>query len=126
MTEELKPCPFCGGKAELTERHNEGYSVYGRFWYTVECIECGTRFFDREEFDSDGKLKFPAKECISKWNIRPCEDALETENNRLRVSLRWYAENGHITNRVINGNCVAKRDSYKIAHNALEGNDYDQ
>ena len=32
MTEELKPCPFCGGKAEVLTDENEEYYV--------SCTEC--------------------------------------------------------------------------------------
>lgn len=32
--DELKPCPFCGGKATI-------FSV--EYWCMVECTECGAR-----------------------------------------------------------------------------------
>lgn len=68
---DLKPCPFCGGEAVLTERHGEGYSVYGRFWYSVECTECETAMHDREEWDEQMRLKLPPLECVERWNGRP-------------------------------------------------------
>ena len=34
MTEKLKPCPFCGGEAELTKHLNDLYSVQCN---TTEC-----------------------------------------------------------------------------------------
>ena len=37
MSEALKPCPFCGGEAEI-ERHGGR-----RFSTIVACIECGCR-----------------------------------------------------------------------------------
>ena len=64
MSEELKPCPFCGG-SNITEESS--ISV-------VFCADCGG------EKDTD----------MGSWNTRPIEDALtariaelEAENNRL-------------------------------------------
>jgi len=37
MIKELKPCPFCGGKAAL-----EDYGLNGNF-KIVKCLECGAR-----------------------------------------------------------------------------------
>jgi hypothetical protein len=66
---ELKPCPFCGGKAE----HNDGgNSVYGRFWWVVGCNNCQIFFRDQEKWDhSNGsKLLGEPKECFAVWNTR--------------------------------------------------------
>ena len=43
MNEELKPCPFCGGRAELID------TTDGEFY--VECRKCGisTRAYVRPE-----------------------------------------------------------------------------
>lgn len=51
---ELKPCPFCGGTAEI-ETSNEFL-----YWWTAVCSECrtGTRGY---------KLK---EEAIAAWNRR--------------------------------------------------------
>ena len=35
MTDKLKPCPFCGGKAEICTKLDEGYRY---FW--VRCVHC--------------------------------------------------------------------------------------
>ncbi len=67
MSEELKPCPFCGGPAS----HNDGgNSVYGRWWWSIWCEECGIAVHDREVWDSEFKLKLPPKECFERWNKR--------------------------------------------------------
>ena len=34
MQNELKPCPFCGGKAEIVETYDEVYP------YQACCIDC--------------------------------------------------------------------------------------
>ena len=37
MSNDLKPCPFCGGKAE----HSIGKTGDGKPWHYVECVDCG-------------------------------------------------------------------------------------
>lgn len=65
--EELKPCPFCGGEAEL-RFFNNGPS----FSYRVECLNCtamvGRRF---EEYSTNRTFWFGIKqEAIDAWNTR--------------------------------------------------------
>ena len=64
---ELKPCPFCGGEAEL-RFFNNGPS----FSYRVECLNCtamvGRRF---EEYSTNRTFWFGIKqEAIDAWNTR--------------------------------------------------------
>ncbi|MDB5490461.1 MAG: hypothetical protein JWO78_310 [Micavibrio sp.] len=60
---ELLPCPFCGKAPEVWENHDQGYSVFGRFWWNVECLDCQISVSDREQFyhDEHGNyvLKYP-------------------------------------------------------------------
>lgn len=47
MREKLKPCPFCGGKAELWKgRLNDGYAI--------RCSMCKsrTKIYDNQEYAS--------------------------------------------------------------------------
>lgn len=37
MSEELKPCPFCGGPADIRHSHDED----GCYWAAVKCRKCG-------------------------------------------------------------------------------------
>lgn len=50
MSEELKPCPFCGGEAQT----GKSYSGF----YSVECMNCGMQsgYYDTES------------EAITAWN----------------------------------------------------------
>lgn len=81
---DLKPCPFCGGKAKL-QRTSIGHS--GEYFYecwNIKCEKCGatplpkdgyTTYFTRNTddefiFKGDGK-----KEAIDKWNRRAYNDA---------------------------------------------------
>lgn len=61
---ELKPCPFCGGKA-MFKCCSTGRSIGNVWWsYKVCCSSCGVEFPDRSEFETelrignDGKISF--------------------------------------------------------------------
>jgi Lar family restriction alleviation protein len=84
--EELKACPFCGGKAEqvyISEGENAGGS----------CICCASCL-------ASGNVEFERKEnFVSNWNRRTSDpallariEALEAENGRLLEALTWYGQ----------------------------------
>lgn len=73
MTEKLKPCPFCGGEAEIIK---DDMYVWGH------CTNC----------DSDTDLYQIKKEAVAAWNARPIEDAQTAENKRLREALELIAK----------------------------------
>lgn len=54
MSEELKPCPFCGGRAVESETHAAQH-----WWYSVECLLCGAEITEAV-----------AAEAITAWNTR--------------------------------------------------------
>ena len=68
MTEELKPCPFCGGEAKCIE-------FYGL--YHVICCNCYIA----------GKDCSTRESAVSAWNNRPIEELKDDENKRLREAL---------------------------------------
>lgn len=68
MPNELKPCPFCGGKADTYE-YEEEQVIYDPLGcvdkkiytlYDVECPECGYCIVD----------KVSEQEAIEAWNMR--------------------------------------------------------
>lgn len=58
MTEELKPCPFCGGVAYIADSNE----VLG--FFVVKCLDCPARF--SQHFES-------MKEAAEMWNRRVSE-----------------------------------------------------
>lgn len=83
MSEELKPCPFCGKKASIQD-----CSYYGSAPAWSAMCDNPTCFAYTEAF----KTK---KEAIERWNNRPAEEALqkriaelEAERDRLREALK--------------------------------------
>lgn len=96
MTDELKPCPFCGLKPNLNEavtyQNGEKSSAF------VRCPHCGLAysFGDKNE------------QAVSRWNTRPIEDALRAENERLRAALAWYADISNYSKHGVPGRIVSK------------------
>lgn len=66
--EELKPCPFCGGKAKLRATTTRTYpnhcKHYCYYCYCEKCFATGQSFSD---YDDDGSSVFKA---IEAWNRR--------------------------------------------------------
>lgn len=54
--DELKPCPFCGGKADYVGTE-------------IECLECGVMMPKTFAFEMQ----------VDNWNTRPIEDALRAQ-----------------------------------------------
>ena len=57
MSEKLKPCPFCGGEAELIQHHERDNEYYS---YFVHCKKCVIRTTYLQS----------AKKVIAAWNTR--------------------------------------------------------
>lgn len=110
MSEELKPCPFCGETpiyAVTPDGEND----------SIDC-RCG----ESECFLDDGRL--------DQWNCRPIEDAqavrieaLEVENGRLREALKEIAEfaNDEYGKRIPAPSCVEFLTIKRYAEKALKG-----
>lgn len=110
MSEELKPCPFCGETpifAVTADGEND----------SIDC-RCG----ESECFLDDGRL--------DQWNCRPIEDAqavrieaLEAENKRLREALKEIADfaNNEYWKRIPDPSCPKFMTIKRYAEKALKG-----
>ena len=58
MTDELKPCPFCGDKAILLHRYISGIANKKAYW--VKCGKCQSKIQERNS----------TKKAIEFWNNR--------------------------------------------------------
>lgn len=76
---ELKPCPFCGGKAEIREFAN-GHNGNGEFVakYEVGCKKCNIKFLFESRFVlKNGQPEFIQNgydKCVEAWNRRANEE----------------------------------------------------
>jgi len=77
MSEELKPCPFCGGPAELRKTPN---------MYMVECANAGCG-------SNPDVLQILKQDAIAAWNCRAPVAAreLDVEAERLQTFEQWWA-----------------------------------
>ena len=69
MSEELKPCPFCGGDAECNENksHHYGFDVPA-----VTCTNCGVRNFCSSK-----------EEAVRDWNARHTTEVIGNINESI-------------------------------------------
>lgn len=61
MSEELKPCPFCGGKAELKHWRWIGNE------YRIECLKCETK----TQISNDYNM------LVKTWNRRANDEKID-------------------------------------------------
>lgn len=66
---ELKPCPFCNGRAELKHYIIKGYEP-GRVYY-VECSKCGQTVVKGRFITTGHSDKWAINKAIEAWNTRP-------------------------------------------------------
>ena len=66
---ELKPCPFCGGKAGA----RRGYDVDGYITYSIVCHKCGTGIFRAVPKEWVWDAYTSPSEAAEAWNRRAGE-----------------------------------------------------
>lgn len=88
MSDELKPCPFCGGAPSAVETEYQ-YELGTDYAWEIVCPMCGVSMLWADETSSKSYEKL-----VTDWNTRATEDALraraaelEAENARLREAV---------------------------------------
>ena len=70
---KLKPCPFCGSEAEVTERYHtdEGYSI------RVGCHKCFCNITKNLWIDfNESIIQYNIDIMVKKWNTRHAKEAM--------------------------------------------------
>lgn len=89
--EELKPCPFCGGKARIRQDKTDGIQYRGMFsvFFHVECEGCGARgktYYAAFPFVDEGenaKLEGnKIQDAVESWNYRTAETETKTKTKK--------------------------------------------
>lgn len=76
MSDDLKPCPFCGGKAELSNS-------------MVSCMFCLCCLPDSYGYEGNG-IGFPTEaEAIAAWNNRADADRIEQLEAKLIIAVAY-------------------------------------
>ena len=108
MSEELKPCPFCGPGGSVVSLYacDSGY-------VRVACGACGSQSGHRHERHEDAQSRI-----MHLWNTRPIEDALQARIVEMEAAIVYLANlrsaywdlprNGHGW-RLIETDCGAMR-----------------
>lgn len=91
MANELKPCPFCGGKANIERYGNSKVST----WYT--CEDCGASLETGETFNHGAQ-----------WNRRASPNPLTNEQIM------------EIINKTVEGVTVSEAVLFRAAARAIE------
>jgi hypothetical protein len=68
--DELKKCPFCGGKAESYYRWNDRKKVWYAFAQCTVCYSIGHTYSSEEEPDEESDIWEKVAEA---WNMRAPE-----------------------------------------------------
>lgn len=93
MSDELKPCPFCGERAEILLNDMSDYGSQHFWQISCRSDDCGFGM------TSENRSNESKEAVVSKWSTRPIEDALRTENDALRHTLMELRARYHASGR---------------------------
>lgn len=84
MNYELRPCPFCGGKAVFNEKENREYAeermAAGEgYLVQITCPECHVDMNEYSHRHPDESLDEIIDALVKKWNRRPTDKSAEYE-----------------------------------------------
>lgn len=83
MSDELKPCPFCGSKAVATDR------VGG---WTIDCLGPFDEQISWPCAALDGEMAETQEEAVRNWNTRPIEDAFKARAEKAEAAAAKLAK----------------------------------
>lgn len=122
MSEELKPCPFCGSEIDIIPAHFDS-----QWCINVPSIICKKCHKTYEGYDimqigkSDVQNEKFATDMLAKWwNTRPAEDVLKVEVERLKAKLDAQKSVSKIAYHDIKRLCE-ELDMYKKMYFDLSG-----
>lgn len=93
MNIELKPCPFCGGKAEARISPNSR-SEEGASFYEVRCKKCGVhvtgKSFNFWTVEYNAEKPQDLLSAINRWNKRAYEEGERKTGKWIRVDSNTF------------------------------------
>ena len=69
---ELKPCPFCGGRAYVEKHHRAYVNNVSTHVSFVRCMQCGARAqrFDHADYVESNRRTSAQSDAMDAWNRR--------------------------------------------------------
>lgn len=99
---KLKPCPFCGGKAEIWMLNENGQSCRNALWAKDIYIECSTCHAASDTFEKTID-KNALEQAVSAWNQRK-KDSIISDEAVSEVENAFIAAGDQLSN-VLNELC---------------------
>lgn len=99
---ELKPCPFCGGKAEIWMLNENGQSCRNALWAKDLYIKCSTCHAASDTFEKTID-KNALEQAVSAWNQRK-KDSIISDEAVSEVENAFIAAGDQLSN-VLNELC---------------------
>ena len=82
---KIKPCPFCGGEAQINERYRSGTANRKMYW--VSCKACGIS----QQHDNTSGYRYQSK-AIDRWNRREPMDKVVEQLEELATQSKELCE----------------------------------
>ncbi len=96
MSDKVKPCPFCGGKAYIREESDAFSGIYN----VVRCEKCLVDVITYVDMPKD--IDYNKGRAIEAWNKRsnPWQTGIPTEDGEYLVFIKWR-KSGHMQYEIL-------------------------